>query len=88
MYNVTIIIDCKYILGYIAEHGLYHNYTIIDNHNGFWIITEVVNDELWFNVFYNPDYIYVGIEYSFSSNNLKECLDYCGILYYDGIEYR
>ena len=85
---MTIIVDCKYILGYIAEHGLTHNYTVIDNYNGFWIITEAVIGELWFNVFYNPDYIYDGIEYSFSSIDLKECLDYCGILYYDGIEYK
>ena len=82
-----MIIEVNYTLGFIKHHGLQNDYLVVDNHNWYWIRTEEVANELWFNVYFNPDYQYVGLEYCYSSNNLKDCLDYCGIMYYDGEHY-
>lgn len=71
------------VLEYIEEHGLQDKYTIVDNFNWYWIITEYVNGQCWYNVYYNYDYQYIDLEYSFSSLDLKECLEYCGIPYYE-----
>lgn len=77
-----MIIEINSVIDYIQEHGLDNNYCIVNNHIGYWITTTTVNDELWFEVYYNPDYEYVCIDYIFSSRLLSECLDFCDILYY------
>ena len=77
-----MIIEINSMMEYIQEHGLDNNYCIVNNHRGYWITTTTVNDELWFEVYYNPDYKYIDVEYTFSSRLLTECLDFCDILYY------
>lgn len=76
-------IEINSTLDYITEHGLQDKYFVVDNHNWYWVITENVNDELWFNVFHNQNFDYVWLDYEFSSRDLKECLDYCNISYYE-----
>lgn len=76
-------IEINTTLDHIEEHDLKNNWTVVNNYNWYWIITEQINNELWFNVFHNPNLKYDYIDYSFSSTNLKECLDYCNISYYE-----
>lgn len=75
-------IEINSTLEYIEEHGLQNRYYVVDNYKWYWIITEEVNGECWFNVFYNPNLEYIDAEYCFSSIILEECLDYCNIPYY------
>lgn len=81
-----MIVETNYLLGYLKEHGLQHRHDVIRNHNGYYIMTETVNNEMWFNVFYD-DNEHVMSDWIYSSRDIKECLDYCNIFYYDGEHY-
>lgn len=85
--DFKMIIQTNFEIDFINHHDLRNNYCIVDNYNWYWVITEEVNGELWFNVFYNPNYEYVEQDYVFSSQDLGESLDYCGILHCPGEHY-
>lgn len=82
-----MIIEIKNAVGFVKDHGLYNNYALIRNHNGYYVTSELVNGVLCWNVFFDNDKDLM-TDWIYSSIDLRDCLDYCGILYYDGSEYR
>lgn len=73
-----MIVELKYTLERLYEHGLHDNYPIIcDYKNMYSIYTETVNDEHWYSIYkkYENDYC-------FSSRDLGDCLEYLEIPFY------
>lgn len=80
-----MIIEARSLEEYVEHHGLDYNYRLIE-HNDYHITSEYVNGEYWYNVFYDDGVMMS--DYIYSSRDIRDCLDYCEILYYEGPGYR
>lgn len=53
------------------------------NHNGYTICITLVDYEEWFDVYDSNSFNYhIKCSYLYSSIDLRDCLDYCNIIYY------
>lgn len=78
-----MFVEIKNTLEYIQDYDLENGYKVIDNKK-YYIMTKNINHSLWFEVYeHNDEYLVFDGNYSYSSQSLKDCLDYCNIMYYN-----